>query len=235
MDPPTRLLLEAAAQPYAATGRYAFHFARGKLRHDPVYGYLLRSGLLPRRGRLLDLGCGRGLLLSVLRAAQASYRSGAWPTDWPGPPLDLPLTGIDLRAEHVRLARVALGDGARVEVRDLRDFDFPAAAAIVLLDVLLYLREDQQRDALRRAAAALESGGTLLVREADAGAGLAYGVTNLAEQLLEALRGRPRARLHYRRSAEWAGLLESLGLRVAMEPMSAGTPFANVLFVCRKA
>jgi hypothetical protein len=33
LDPQFRLLLEAASRPYAAAGRYAWHFARGKLRH----------------------------------------------------------------------------------------------------------------------------------------------------------------------------------------------------------
>jgi SAM-dependent methyltransferase len=234
MDPRARLLLDAAAQPYAAAGRHAFHFARGKLRHDPVYCFLLRRGLLPAGGRLLDVGCGRGLLLSLLRAARSCYRSGRWPSDWPAPPPDLELAGIDLQAEHVRLARGALGEAARLEVRDLRDFEFPPSAAICLFDVLFYLREDEQQDALRRAAGALEDGGLLLMREADAGAGFAHGVTHVSERLLEAFRGRLRTRLHYRRAQEWAGILGSLGLEVAMEPMSEGTPFANVLFVCTK-
>src|SRR5688572_30219916 len=234
MDPPAKRLLEAAAQPYAAAGRYALHFARGKLRHDPVYLYLLRKGLLPDRGRLLDVGCGRGLLLALLRAARESYRAGTWPQGWAAPPLHLDLTGIDRRADHVLIARAALGGDARLEAGDLRDFDFPPAAAIVLLDVLFYLREDEQRRTLGKAAAALAGGGVLLLREADAGAGVAYGLSQLSERLLEALRGRPFARLRYRRAAEWAGLLESLGFTVEMEPMSEGTPFANVLFICKK-
>ncbi len=228
-----RRLLDAATRPYAAAGRHALHFARGKLRHDPVYFFLLRRGLLPGRGRLLDVGCGRGLLLSLLRVARESYRAGKWPPGWPAPP-DLEPSGIDLRAAHLEIARVALGGAARLEVRDLRDFDFPPSTAIVMLDVLLYLVEDEQQRALARAAAALQSGGVLLLREADAGAGFAYFMSQLSERLLEALRGRPFARLRYRRATEWVALLESLGFAVAMEPMSEGTPFANVLFHCRR-
>jgi hypothetical protein len=33
MDPQFRPLLEAASRPYTAAGRYAWHFAQGKLRH----------------------------------------------------------------------------------------------------------------------------------------------------------------------------------------------------------
>ncbi len=106
MDPQFRLLLEAASRPYAAAGRYAWHFARGKLRHDPVFMYLLRHGLLPDRGSLLDLGRGQGVLLSLLKAAKAQYQAGLWPQDWPAPPLNLDLSGIELL---VREAHAAAG------------------------------------------------------------------------------------------------------------------------------
>jgi len=112
LDPQFRLLLEAASRPYAAAGRYAWHFARGKLRHDPVFMYLLRYGLLPDRGSLLDLGCGQGVLLSLLKAAKAQYQAGLWPQDWPAPPLNLDLSGIELREEWVKAAQCALGGGA---------------------------------------------------------------------------------------------------------------------------
>jgi SAM-dependent methyltransferase len=234
MDPQASRLLEAARQPYAAAGRYAFHFAAGKLRHDPVFLFLLERGVLPPRGRLLDVGCGRGLLLSLLHAARTRYQAGAWPAGWPLPPLELELHGIELSTAHARIAREALGEAARVEARDLRGSDFPPSAAIVLIDVLLYLSGDEQREVLRKAAGALEAGGILLLREADAGAGLAYAMTHGSERLLEALRGRPLARLTYRRAAEWVGLLEALGFDVTMESMSAGTPFANILYICKK-
>jgi SAM-dependent methyltransferase len=233
MDAPARLV-EAAARRYAAAGRSELYRARGKLRHDPLYFFLLRQGLLPGRGRLLDVGCGRGLLLSLIAAARDCHRAGTWPAGWAPPPADLALAGMDIRTDHVAVARAALGERARLEVGDLRALAFPPSAAILLLDVLLYLDASEQRLALGKAVAALEIGGVLLVREADADAGLAFGITRLSERLLEALRGRPRARLYYRRASAWVELLQSLGLAVTSEPMSAGTPFANVLHICRK-
>jgi len=55
--------------------------------------FLLRRGLLPDRESLLDLGCGRGILLSLLKAAKEQYQAGVWPLDWPVPPLNLGLRG----------------------------------------------------------------------------------------------------------------------------------------------
>jgi predicted TPR repeat methyltransferase len=105
---------------------------------------------------------------------------------------------------------------------------------VVLLDVLFYLGADEQALVLERAARALNPGGLFLLREPDAGAGFAFRLTRWSERLLEASRGRLRNRLHYRSAREWAGLLEALGFAVGTESMSAGTPFANILFVARK-
>ena len=73
---PTEALLEAASRPYAAGSRFQWHFARGKLKRDPVYFALLRMGLIPDRARVLDLGCGQGILLALLAAAQTYCRPG---------------------------------------------------------------------------------------------------------------------------------------------------------------
>ncbi|HEX9685246.1 MAG TPA: methyltransferase domain-containing protein [Burkholderiales bacterium] len=234
MSPEARSLFEAATQPYARAGRYAWHFARGKLRHDPVYFSLLRQGLLPDRGRLLDFGCGQGVLLALLEAAKAQYQAGAWPRDWPAPPLNLALQGIELHADRVQTARQALGGSVQVIPGDLRALDLQPCSVIVILDVMLYLDAAEQQHLLDRATAALEPGGLLLLRESDADAGFAFQVTKWSERLSGAFRGRFGQALHYRGGIQWIAELAKRGFAVGAEPMSAGTPFANVLLVARK-
>jgi SAM-dependent methyltransferase len=234
MDPRTRQLLEAAARPYRQAGRYAWHFAASKLRHDPVFLALLRRGLLPDRGSLLDLGCGQGLLLSLLEAAKQQYQAGQWPPDWPAPPMHLAWRGIDLHPQRVRLARHALGNGVQVDLRDLRHLDLQPCSVIVLLDVLFYLGETEQERVMDKVAAALEPGGLLLLRETDAGAGFAFHVTRWGERLAGALRGEFAQRLCYRSAARWGAQLAGRGFAVDVLPMSEGTPFANILLVSRK-
>ena len=234
MDPQFRELFEAATRPYRDAGRYAWNFARGKLRHDPVFVSLLRDGLLPDRGSLLDAGCGRGVLLSLLAAAKRQHAAGRWPPGWPAPPTRLALRGFDSHAARVRLAGGVLGDSARVELHDLRDFAFAPASVIVMLDVLLYLDAPAQERVLDKAAAALEPGGLLLLREADAGAGFAFLATRCSALLEGILRGSFAPQLHCRSAVDWSAALERRGLAVDVRPMSRGTPFANVLFVARK-
>jgi len=234
MDPQLRPLFEAATRLYIGAGRHAWHFSRGKLRHDPVFFFLLRHGLLPDRGNLLDLGCGQGILLSLLKAAKEQYLAGVWPRDWPAPPLNLGLRGLELSEDRARAARRALGAGAEVYLGDLRNLDLQRSSVIVILDVLLFLRKEEQQCVLERAAGALEPGGVLLLREADAGAGFAFRVTKWAERIACALRGEFGKQLHYRSAVEWIAELRGRGFSVGAEPMSEGTPFANVLFVARK-
>ena len=234
MNPEIRPLFEAATRPYSGAGRYAWHFARGKLRHDPVFFSLLRRGLLPDKGRLLDLGCGQGVLLSLVVAAKAQYQAGAWPQGWPAPPLNLVLQGVELREDRARAARRALGADVQITQGDLRGLELQPCAAIAILDVLLYLDESEQLRVLDRVASALEPGGLLLLREADASAGIAFQVTRWSERVACAMRGDFARSLRYRSAIQWVAELEQRGLAVSAEPMSEGTPFANVLFVARK-
>ena len=234
MEPKLKALLDEAARLYHGADASTWRFARNKLRFDPVFFALLRRGCMPDRGVLLDLGCGRGLLLALLVESRNQFRRGQWPQGWPPPPLNLTLQGIEIDPDRASVAQHALVDQARVTQQDIRDAAFPSCSAVVLLDVLMYLEERDQVGVLEKAAVALDPGGVLLLREADAGAGFAFRVTRWSERALEILRGRGRDPLHYRGAMQWTGLLEALGFSVTAEPMSAGTPFANVLFVCKK-
>lgn len=212
-------LVEAASAPYRAAGRFAWHFARGKLGADPVFPYLLQARLIPENARLLDLGCGQGLLAALLAAAGtprlASYR------------------GIELMARDVARAHRALGAQCGVRQGDIRSAEFGAADAVVILDVLHYMSLAEQDAVLGRVRAALPAGGVLLLRVGDAAAGLPFRLSNWVDWTVAFVRGHGATRFHCRSVAQWRSALEALGFAVHAEPMSRGTPFANVLLSAR--
>lgn len=229
--PEIHALLERTAYRYLDAGLFHWEFVRGKLRYDPVYFSLLRTGLLPPEGRLVDLGCGRGLLLALLQTARE--QAGPYPEGWPPPPR-LDLHGIEGSPKIAEVARKALGEEARIDTADLRNAEIPPARVILLLDVLHYLPAVAQEDLLARIAAALEPGGLLLVRDADAAGGWRFTATRLQERLCALARLHWRQRFHYRSQAEWLALLEKNGLAATAKPMAQGTPYANVLMIGRK-
>lgn len=230
-------LLEQATAPYRPLGKFAWHFARGKLGGDPAFAGLLQRGLIPPRARLLDIGCGQGLLAALLGSLDGhSGAERSWPGRWAAAPAGVQVHGIELMPRDVERARKALhhlGPRARFTQADMRTTDFGPADVAVILDVLHYVDYAAQADVLRRVKAALAPQGTLLLRVGDAAAGLPFRISNWVDAVVTFVRGHRLARLYCRPLSEWQQLLRDLGFAVEPIPMHAGTPFANVLLVAR--
>ncbi|HZW72852.1 MAG TPA: class I SAM-dependent methyltransferase [Caldimonas sp.] len=226
-----RSLVSDASAPYRRSGRFAWHFARGKLRWDPVFVHLLERGVIAPRTRVLDIGCGQGLLASLLAAASRAARDGRWPSAWAEPPLDVRVSGIELQRRDVERARDALGDAAEIVCADMRSAPFAEADTVVILDVLHYVSEPEQDSVLARVRAALPTGGRLVLRIGDASARAGFAISRWVDRAVTLMRGQGVAPLAGRTLASWRERLEELGFAVASEPMHARTPFANVLIV----
>ncbi len=232
MEREVSALCAAASRSYLIAGRFPYYYAQNKLRFDAVFLTLLRRGLIPDGARVSDLGCGQGLLAAVLLAARRQFEAGVWPEAWPAPPANLLLHGIELEEEIAQWGRIALGNDVRIETGDVSEAVLPPADVFVLLDVLHYLEVNAQVRLLDNAARALACGGRLLMRVADASAGLAFHLTRIVDRLgtLSRFGQRMRSpRMTFRTAAEWTALLQSLGFRVCVESIDARNTLANVL------
>jgi len=208
-----------ASSRYRRAGRWAEGFARGKMSRDPVYAAVLAQ--VPEEGTLVDVGCGEGYLLALIREVRPALR----------------LVGLDHDRRRVEVGRLALTDEPSVEIRvgDAREAVLPEAEVVTCLDVLHYMPPHAQDALIGRLADALVPGGLLLLRDARAEAGLRSVVTRWSERLLVAL-GRHRGEGVFLRSgAALHDRLEEVGLQVEEQDCSEGTPFANVLYAARRA
>ena len=223
-----RALARRAAARYGRD-RFARHFAYFKLTGDPAFRHLVAGGLLAGRDRVLDLGCGQGMLEALLAAAAED--PARWPRDWAALPAPRTLRAIELDPQAVERARSAAGANAAIVQGDIRTASFETSDAIVILDVLHYIEPEAQDAVLERARGALAADGVLLLRVADAAPTLRFRATIALDRLSLRLRGHRPGRYHCRPLEEWIARLAALGLTVERRPMSEGTPFANVLLV----
>jgi SAM-dependent methyltransferase len=220
-EDPTGLAPVAAL--YAAEGRIHSAYIAAKLRIDPIHRAAL--ALVPMKGRVVDLGCGSGQLTIALALGSPARE----------------LTGLDGRWGSIARARRAAARGVfprppRFLVSDVRLAPLPRCRAVLLIDVLHAMPPADQDALLRRAAAALEPGGVLLVREVDRSAARwRYALSALEERLAGAVGwSAGNAGVWFRPLVDLAQVLESEGLSTSTQPMWGGTPYANVLLCARQ-
>ena len=227
-------LHDAACAPYRRSSRWAWHWARGKLGHDPVFRGLLQRGELPAQARVVDIGCGQGLLASLLQACADQQRAGQWPAAWPVAASAVAYTGIELMPKDVARADAALRGLAlapRFVCADMRQAPLPACDVVVILDVLHYVDHAAQDQLLQRVRAALQPQGRLLLRVGDQSDTRGFAASQWVDRIVTWARGHRVPPTWGRPLAQWVQALQALGFVVQAVPQSQGTPFANVLLV----
>lgn len=235
-DDAWRELHEAATAPYRQAGRFAWHFARGKLGHDPVFRGLVERGLIGEaHRRVVDIGCGQGLFANLLASMGAMQsQSGRWPAAWLQAPVAVDYTGIELMSRDVSRAEASVGrlrPVPRFVCGDMRTAPLPACDLVVILDVLHYVDHAAQERLLGRVREALWPRGRLLLRVGDAANRRCFAISQWVDRTVTRVRGHRVAPTWGRPLDEWTALLRRLGFSVRSIPMSKGTPFANVLLV----
>ncbi len=238
-DPAWRALLDNATQRYRAAGRFAYHFARGKLGRDPVFRHLVQAGLLVPHGhasdvRLLDIGSGQSLLASLTHEMKSMHDAGRWPPVWQAPPTGVRYTGLELMPKDVERARTALASlpqAPTLVCGDMCAVALPDSDVVVILDVLHYVDIAAQDRVLERVRDCLRPGGRLLLRVGDQSSPRGFAASQWVDRIVTNIRGHRAPPTWGRPLTQWITKLESLGFEVQAVPKSEGTPFANVLLV----
>lgn len=221
-------IVTPAARRYRPCGITPWQFARGKLRRDPVYRAIVEGPWLSNAGSVVDVGCGQGLMLALI----AELRRAATGASGAGRPAKL--LGIETRVKVADIARKALGGEAEIVSADARGATLPATDVVLLLDVLHMMPAKDQEALVADLVHALSPGGVLLMREADADAGLRFQAVNFANRIKALAFGYSVRGFHFRSAQQWRRLLEAHGLTVEIQAMGQGTPYGNVLLAGRK-
>ncbi|MBY4897831.1 bifunctional 2-polyprenyl-6-hydroxyphenol methylase/3-demethylubiquinol 3-O-methyltransferase UbiG [Cupriavidus sp. AU9028] len=240
--PDGETLLARACAPYQASDTLARHFSQFKLRMDPVFAIALAKGLLPPRPRILDIGCGQGLLAAWLFAAQRCHPQ-AWPQGWPPPPSPVSYLGIEWTPADAARAQQAL-DGLTPWPVEIRQADACVVLRqmveqrqtgkwdlVVILDMLHYLDYPAQEALLRDALRCLAPGGTVLLRIGDASAGWRARYSRTVDRIVNLVRAGRTTPLYCRPAQQWRQLLREVGLTMREVPLPRDAHGANVLMV----
>ena len=173
---------------------------------------------LPRRGRVLDLGCGFGLF--------SLYYASVHPS--------IEVEGIDLNARRIAMARDAaarLGlTNVRYEVGNATEFRGGRAFdAAYMLDIIHHIPPDTVRPLLDQLLRVLPVGGRLLIKDVDSSPAWKRWFTHALDRLMD-----PRAPVRYWSAAELQGLLEEVGFTVYRHLMVDILPYPHILYVCAR-
>lgn len=204
-----RFLADAVAWRYRPQGWAVCWQVRRRLLHDPFYRQLLAHSHLLSTGIVLDLGCGRGVLLALIASAQTLGMAGLGRRTQTAH-----LIGIEAAPVLADSARRALDGKADILSGELTRIALPCCSTAVLQDVLLYLPPPQQAQLLQRLVAELAPGGTILLCEPDAGTWLRQMGVRLAGLGLSLCGGPERRRAYPKSRADWTQQLAGLGLTV---------------------
>ena len=180
--------------------------------------YSLMASYLPPQGRILDLGCGHGVL-ALTAAAEAPSRE---------------VLGIDHAPERIEAAIRAAQRAAlpvRFEVGSLLNPPDGPWDAITAIDVFHYFKPEEQEDIIRKLVLRLSPQGMLMIREVDTSHPGHSRLNRWYERVSTTFgitRSNEGTRLYFRTPKEWTALFEACGLSARTEPCSHPL-FADVL------
>jgi 2-polyprenyl-3-methyl-5-hydroxy-6-metoxy-1,4-benzoquinol methylase len=177
---------------------------------------------LPASGRILEVGCGHGLL-SLFLALSSSDRS---------------ITGIDVDDDKVAAAQAAAaGAGLDASFETVAGGALPEGpwAGIGIVDVLYLLSADDQATLLRSCADALAPGGVLIVKEMALVPRWKARWNTLQETAAVKILGLTEGdELTFLPPAQLAAAMVDGGLTVRHRPIHRGYPHPHHLLVGRK-
>lgn len=177
---------------------------------------------VPKKGFIVDLGCGHGLFACVLREASPTRR----------------VLGIDLDPRKIEVARGAIQDTQwlRFEVGDIVASAPPKCDAVTIVDVLYLLPFEAQEQVFKNAASALGEGAPLIVKAQERKMDPRYALTYAQEIVTVSLgftRG-GREKFYFPSREQALAMFDRAGFVVDVVEMPR-RPYTDVVYLARKA
>lgn len=127
-------------------------YCRIKVKLEDNYRYF--ESQLPKKGKIVDLGCGYGFLPLMLGMMGRERE----------------ITGVDYDEEKISIASncYSKSNKIRFEQADVTSYELSAADAFIISDILHYLQPQDQINLIERCVNNLNPNGVMIIRDADA-------------------------------------------------------------------
>lgn len=184
--------------------------------------YDLVEKIVPKSGKILDLGSGDGLMANYLALSSKNRE----------------VFGIELNRDRVKDSFKGLKNTHFI-YGDIVKHRFPPAETVLLIHVLHHLPSlESQEILLERISKYLKKGQKLIILEIDYKPMVKYVISFLTDAIIVPILFEKRLisfDFHYRRKRDWTTLIKAKGFDIkAVKSVHRGMPFSHVLIFATK-
>ena len=212
------VLKKEIIDPYHEHGFLTHLYIKIKLKICP---FIKMETFFPRKGKIIDLGCGNGLFPNILKLKSAARE----------------IIGFDLDEKKIRAAKKTEKGRSGLEFRreNIIEMDYPRGDVFSLIDVLYLIPYDEQEIILRKCSAALSEGGVLIIKEMDTKPRWKYLWNQIQETVAVKIVGLTLGeRFCFRSQQEFLDILTDLGFKVNPIRLDKGYWYPHIIYVCEK-
>lgn len=169
---------------------------------------------LPKKGTVLDIGCGDGLVALYI-AQKGKGRK---------------VVGVDTNAKRLKNAKIA--------AKNVRNLSYERKSALslgskidgaVMSDFLHHIPKEQHSKLLKSVYNNLSTGGKLVIKEIDTGDAIRSGISRLFDCMFY-----PKDEIYFRNAFELKKELTTIGFTVEIDKVKKFFPGSTTLFTCVK-